>query len=295
MKPLRVKIQEECKNKNVLQTVIEKDYALSYILAGIASHSYLKNNLVFKGGTALKKIYFGDYRFSEDLDFSSRESSSPGTIENALMEAIKTSENLLMAYGPFEVGLKRKAERAPHPTGQEAFSIHVKFPWQREVSCRIKVEVTHDEPVILPPVEKSIIHGYEENLECKINCYSLEEIVAEKLRALLQTHQKLVSRGWNKPRARDYYDLWSILREYSNSINAAICIETLIQKCQVREVTYQNTDDFFTTELVREAKQYWQSSLGNLIKELPDFNQVLSETKSLINNFLFLGDKNIVN
>ncbi|MEI7832804.1 MAG: nucleotidyl transferase AbiEii/AbiGii toxin family protein [bacterium] len=50
--------------------VIEKDYALSYILAGIASHDLLAHALIFKGGTALKKLYFGHYRFSEDLDFS---------------------------------------------------------------------------------------------------------------------------------------------------------------------------------------------------------------------------------
>jgi len=49
--------------------VIEKDYLLSYLLAGIAAVPDLAG-LRFKGGTALKKMYFGDYRFSEDLDFS---------------------------------------------------------------------------------------------------------------------------------------------------------------------------------------------------------------------------------
>jgi len=62
-----IKIREQ---KNVVWETIELDYALSWILAGISEHQSLKNNLVFKGGTALKKCYFGDYRFSEDLDFS---------------------------------------------------------------------------------------------------------------------------------------------------------------------------------------------------------------------------------
>lgn len=66
MTELRQKIQNECNNKKVPQHVIEKDYALSYILAGIAQQPELSNSLIFKGGTALKKIYFGDYRFSED-------------------------------------------------------------------------------------------------------------------------------------------------------------------------------------------------------------------------------------
>lgn len=50
--------------------VLERDYLLSWILAAIGRHETLREVLVFKGGTALKKCYFGDYRFSEDLDFS---------------------------------------------------------------------------------------------------------------------------------------------------------------------------------------------------------------------------------
>ena len=40
--------------------------ALSYLLAGIAANPDLSGTLIFKGGTALKKLYFGDYRFSAD-------------------------------------------------------------------------------------------------------------------------------------------------------------------------------------------------------------------------------------
>jgi uncharacterized protein len=51
---------------------IEKDYVLSWILQGIAENESLAKALVFKGGTVLKKAYFKDYRFSEDLDFTIR-------------------------------------------------------------------------------------------------------------------------------------------------------------------------------------------------------------------------------
>ncbi|GAI46757.1 unnamed protein product, partial [marine sediment metagenome] len=54
----------------LLWEIIEKDYILSWVLAGIAANKKLQNKLVFKGGTALKKCYFGNYRFSEDLDFT---------------------------------------------------------------------------------------------------------------------------------------------------------------------------------------------------------------------------------
>ncbi len=54
-----------------LQThVIEKDYVLGWLLAGINQHTAIHDTWVFKGGTCLKKCYFETYRFSEDLDFT---------------------------------------------------------------------------------------------------------------------------------------------------------------------------------------------------------------------------------
>jgi predicted nucleotidyltransferase component of viral defense system len=50
--------------------VIEKDYMLGWLLAGIAQHAELNASWAFKGGTCLKKCYFETYRFSEDLDFT---------------------------------------------------------------------------------------------------------------------------------------------------------------------------------------------------------------------------------
>jgi predicted nucleotidyltransferase component of viral defense system len=55
-----------------LPSIVEKDYVLGWILAGINAHDELGENWVFKGGTCLKKCYFETYRFSEDLDFTLR-------------------------------------------------------------------------------------------------------------------------------------------------------------------------------------------------------------------------------
>ncbi|MEP6904346.1 MAG: nucleotidyl transferase AbiEii/AbiGii toxin family protein, partial [Actinomycetota bacterium] len=63
-------IQQKASGAGVRDQQIEKDYVLSWILKGIAEHKVVAKFLVFKGGTVLKKIYFEDYRFSEDLDFT---------------------------------------------------------------------------------------------------------------------------------------------------------------------------------------------------------------------------------
>ncbi len=56
----------------------------------------------------------------------------------------------------------------------------------------------------------------------------------------------------------------------------------LDKKCKHRDVSYQNIDDFFTTELVKEANQHWQATLGVLVRELPECELVLNEIQLLI-------------
>lgn len=68
-------ILELATQSSLSPSVIEKDYVLGWILAGIHEHSELRENWVFKGGTCLKKCYFETYRFSEDLDFTLRDRS----------------------------------------------------------------------------------------------------------------------------------------------------------------------------------------------------------------------------
>jgi predicted nucleotidyltransferase component of viral defense system len=63
-------IQQKANAVGVRDQQIEKDYILSWILFGISKHEQLSKAIVFKGGTVLKKVYFEDYRFSEDLDFT---------------------------------------------------------------------------------------------------------------------------------------------------------------------------------------------------------------------------------
>src|SRR5215467_13217578 len=65
------------------ESVLERDYCLAWLLAELA-RSDLHQGLAFKGGTALKRCYFGDYRFSEDLDFTLLEPMPFGDIRRNL-------------------------------------------------------------------------------------------------------------------------------------------------------------------------------------------------------------------
>lgn len=63
--PLRTLFTRKRPELDVSWQTLEKDYALSWALWGISQTKPLYESLVFKGGTALKKAYFGSYRFSE--------------------------------------------------------------------------------------------------------------------------------------------------------------------------------------------------------------------------------------
>lgn len=182
-------------------------------------------------------------------------------------------------------------ERDPHPHGQEAFIIRTQFPWHSEPLCRVKIEISHDEPVLIKPERRALIHKYDgENLRSEVTCYCLEEIIAEKLRTLLQTHEKLITRGWNRPRSRDYYDLWQILTRFGEAFKPGKVVEILGIKNAHRNVSFRSPDDFFSKELVSEAFRNWENSLGSFVFDLPEFDQVIMELKHLV-KMLFGGSQ----
>jgi len=71
----RREILDTATKLNLRPDVLEKDFVLGWVLAGIYAHEKLKDTWVFKGGTCLKKCYFETYRFSEDLDFTLTDSN----------------------------------------------------------------------------------------------------------------------------------------------------------------------------------------------------------------------------
>ena len=82
-------IQTIAAEKRLGIDIIEKDYVLGWVLAGIHHHIDTQNSWIFKGGTCLKKCYFETYRFSEDLDFTYRGEVgelSEGIYKNAFAE-----------------------------------------------------------------------------------------------------------------------------------------------------------------------------------------------------------------
>lgn len=290
MKPLRSRLQEARNRLGIPWEILERDYLLSWVLAGIGQVESLRDTLILKGGTALRKCYFGDYRFSEDLDFSGLEGVPTGeAMERVVREACRAASKLLDKYVPVEIACERYTERGPHPGGQEAFTIRARLPWQKALQTRIMIETAVDEKVLKPAAKRRIIHEYGEPLEAEVWVYTLEEIVAEKLRAILQHAEKLEERGWSRSRARDYYDLWRVLDAYRNQMDFSGFFSFLREKCAVRNVAFAGPEDFFQDRMITYVEKTWDQWLGPLVPGLPAFQTVISELRPQVAALLPAG------
>ena len=112
MLPLRKRLEKSAKATGLRLDVLQQDYLLSWVLVAIYQHPHLSTSLIFKGGTALKKCYFGNYRFSEDLDFSAKEDLIESrSLYKALVEAIQMNEEKIREYTPLKLSISEYREK----------------------------------------------------------------------------------------------------------------------------------------------------------------------------------------
>ena len=91
MIPLQKALQQRARKLGLPLDTVAKDYVIGHILAAISAQPELGSTLVFKGGTALKKLYFGDYRFSEDLDYTAAKAPSGKVLEEACRSPLQVT------------------------------------------------------------------------------------------------------------------------------------------------------------------------------------------------------------
>lgn len=287
LRPLRVRIAAATRAAGTPQYVVEKDYALSYLLWGIMQVPALRDTLVFKGGTCLRKAYFPGYRFSEDLDFTSLIPWNCEALGEALGEAAIQMTTRLLAFGPFVVETGEEPHRGPHPRGQCAFRVRVQFPWMRRPDCTLKVEVAAQEPFLAGAVPRRLIHAFpDEELHTTIPCYRLEEIAAEKLRGFLQARQHLHDRGWLRSRPRDVYDLWHLRQQSEMPVDWRAVGEMLPAKASAYGLVFAGAGDFLDARVWEGIAREWDGQLSTFVAHLPSAASCLAEVRTLIEEVL---------
>jgi predicted nucleotidyltransferase component of viral defense system len=254
--------------------IVEKDYVLGWLLAGIANHPSLQSEWIFKGGTCLKKCYFETYRFSEDLDFTltNKEHLTKEFVIKAFSEIAQSVYNDSGIEIPTD---KLRFDVFNNNRGGLSAEGRVSYrgPMQRGGDLpRLKLDLTTDEVITLDPVEREIHHPYSDKPErgFTITCYCFEEVFAEKIRALAE-----------RERPRDLYDVIHLFRHDALLINRALILETLQKKCAFKGIAVPTMANLENKSERLELEVEWKNMLAHQLPMLPPFEQFWHELPQL--------------
>ena len=250
-------VQRLALKNNVSPEIIEKDYFIELVLFYFSKDSSLCENLVFRGGTALKKVYFPEYRFSEDLDFVIDNNKEINIYEEMIIQILQK----ISSDYPIKIDKRSIFER----DRLQLFIIYDIIPDIRGVK-ELKVDILQD--YYIPKHErKGLLFSYPEfeNKNSVLETYALESVICDKIGRILDVDDE----------PRDLYDLWYLLKldldikilkkEFKNKYGYGIIIPNLL-----REIA---KDDY---------RQNWENRLIHQIFDLPDYNMVIKDLNKLI-------------
>ena len=238
--------QSEIKNLSrrykVPISTIERDYTQSWLLRFLPE-------MIFKGGTCLRKVYFKDYRFSDDLDFTLLEETTIADLEEKILNAIRQAKT--------ESNIEFMDEiNSDEVKNGYSFDIYFRITRVTGSPIKIKLDITRNknEHIINQIAQKVINHPYSDKVDSKVLAYSLDEIFAEKTRSLFE-----------RTRPRDVYDVWYL----SKHLNFDISL--FRKKCEFKRL---EPDIEELTNRKTKFENAWEVSLRHQLPGLPSATDV---------------------
>ena len=277
----RKEIEKKAQERNVSRSTIDKDWVLSHFIDAIFTVEKCKRKLVFKGGTCLRKCYFENFRFSEDLDFTSvdAEFELDESLLGEIIEIVAERTGI-----PLHLERLTQLKFNDVPTG---FAAIVKFwgadhsknqalPDSKRWTSSIKIEIIQYEKMIFPTVMRPMIHEYSDShslTAVNIPCYDLREVMSEKIRALIQ-------RSYTAP--RDYYDIWYLAKNVDDFDWQSI-VNAFHEKMKFKNLEFEGLHQLMNSENDKMILAAWMNSLGHQInqKSLPSYYTVKEDLTKL--------------
>lgn len=245
----RHRITQRANDDDVDAAVVERDYVLAHIVAQLHRASLPgEGRLVFKGGTALRLVHVGEYRYSADLDFT--------VLNGTLDDALHALTNVVAQAKDFAAFPLLDLTENVKPMVQYIGPLAAGKP--RE----LKVDIATDEYV--ESVEKKAILPVWDDLpeSSSFDVYTLDEIAAEKLRCVIQRLQ-----------CRDLYDLFQL----TDSLGIVLAeVRPLFEK---KTRTKGLDPGLFASRFEERVVQYerrWTDEMsGHVPSDPPDFGAVI--------------------
>jgi predicted nucleotidyltransferase component of viral defense system len=228
---------------------VEKDYVLCHVLVSVAEGV---PELIFRGGTALARIYWPDYRLSEDLDFIStqRVPELETRLENAVVLAAEgTGLGLELRFG--------------RPRGS----------WYRSTVAwdahELTIDINTDEVVALDASELPIHVPYSDLAEgARIGVLSLAEILGSKWFMLN-----------DRKEPRDLFDLWAGLIKFGVTFDE-------VAKGHRARYGYK----LGSLHEAKHLKQLWETRLGHQMADLPSFEEAYGDVAQCFKEWSSAGN-----
>jgi len=250
--------------------IVEKDYALGWLLAGLGQHPATRDTWLFKGGTCLKKCYFETYRFSEDLDFTLLDAAH---LNEAFLRGL-FQEVAEWVYEQTGVEMPADARRIEvFDNGRGGRSAEGRIGYRGPVARagdapRIKLDLTDHERVVLPAVRRPIHHPYSDRLAggMQVTTYAFEEVFAEKMRALAE-----------RLRPRDLYDVIHLYRRTELEPDRQSLMQALREKCAFKGIALPTLVSLRQSPLLAELRAAWNDMLAHQLPQLPPFESFWDE------------------
>jgi predicted nucleotidyltransferase component of viral defense system len=241
----RRELRQQAMRQGVALGALEKDYILTLILRHLYAEAALRETLVFKGGTALHKLYLG-HRLSLDLDFTAQNPVSLEVIRAALeIPEIQGQIKDVHAY-------------------RDALTIdRLGFVGPLQHSNSIKVDISFREGVQLPPHQTALNNLYGPPFT--VTCMALEEMLAEKIRATLMRRAP-----------RDYFDLWLLLQREDIAFTALP--DLIWAKLETVGRAYEPQALWEEPDVLQRV---WADDLRQLMRNVPPFDTMFRELRAL--------------
>lgn len=260
----RAELQRLANREKVALGILEKDYVLTEVLKALAQVPMLNEGFVFKGGTALRKVYFSNWRYSEDLDFTVNHDMNKEELRHALDAWYHQVEQ----QSQIQLTTKRLYKADGYARIRSQFLGPLSYPGM------IYMDLSFDEPLCLKPEYRRVLTDPFADKQRKVQVYPLEELLAEKIRSLLE-------RG----KSRDYYDVWRLLKEHSSQFNLELLGKVLSEKLAHKGLCLHSVSDLLPRDS-RVLKRYWENDLEQQVSPLPPLEGVLEELQGMLDKLL---------
>jgi predicted nucleotidyltransferase component of viral defense system len=267
-------IETKAKEFDIRPLDVQKDYVYGWLLKGLFQRSVLAEQLVLKGGNALRKGYLSDTRFSKDLDFSARQALTQPVLESELREVCDFVSAQTGIKFVDKMSIREKDFAIPGVEALEARLYFTSFYGEENLSLRTQLDITQFDRIYLPVQNRQLIHPYSDSDACAsmIVCHKLEEILASKLTTLL-----------HRRNPGDLFDLlYAIVFRDQFGVNRREVITTFLRKSIFeREPTVAR--DQLRAVPVADFRVLWKSLVAP-VASLFNFDFVLANFQGLIDS-----------